>query len=192
MIKERKIVDKENPNYYLDKDQMRDALRVYRDMCLVAESQGKEIPVVPNYICECFMNISKGLAMKYNFRDYSFVRDMEMDGVMDCLYKIRKFDPDMISPRTGTLVSPLAFFTQTCFWAFVGRIKKEGLQTAIKWSLILDANLESYTSDDDEEFNMNLSEFIKALGPHKDISAPKAEKKVSDKKSVLSDFMDEA
>lgn len=184
MIKERKVVDPENPNYYLDKDEMRDALREHKMKCIAAEEAGEEIPQVSDYIGECFLRIAKGLGMKHNFRNYSFIRDMEMDGVMQCLRYVRAFDPDMISERTGKPVSPLSYFTQTCFFAFLNRIKQEEDEASVKWSIILTTDLDSFTSDGDEEFKVNLSDFIKNLGPQKltKVLNKKKEKEIEKKK----------
>lgn len=186
----RPPVDSKNPNYYLDKDQMRDALRKYRDDYRKSVEDGVEAPRVPEYLGECFLNISKGLAMKHNFRHYSFVNDMIMDGVMTCLKYIKSFDPDKISERTGKPVSPLSYFTQTCFYSFINRINEEEEEAAVKWELLLKADIEAYTEGDDDsgDFKMNLSEFIKALGPQKHID--KKKQKTSKKKEPVSPFDD--
>jgi hypothetical protein len=171
-------VDVTNPNYYLDKEQMREALREHRAKMLEAEQNGTEPPQISEYLGECFLNISKGLGMKHNFRRYSFIQDMVMDGVIKCLKGVKSFNPDMVSERTGKLVSPLGYFTQVCFFEFLKRIKEEEEESNVKWALLLKADIDSYvTSDDDaEDFHMNMSEFIKALGPQKHVE-PKAKKK---------------
>lgn len=183
-------IDPKNPNYYLDKDQMRNALREYRDDCIAAELNGTDAPIIPKYIGECFLNISKGLAMKHNFRKYSFNQDMVMDGVMTCVKNIRSFNPDMISTKTGQPVSPLAYFTQTCFFAFLNRIKLEEDQSAVKWALLLKEDIESYVSQaEGEDFKLNLEDFIKCLGPQKFLDQkPKKEKKAVIPKTPLDDL----
>ncbi len=192
----KKPVDPDNPNYYLDKTQMRDALREHRDACLAAEAEGKDTPPVSDYLGECFLNIAKGLAMKHNFRDYSFIQDMIMDGVMTCLKNIRSYDPDMISERTGTLVSPLSYFTQVCFWAFVNRLKKEEDQAAVKWSMFLDMDVNAYTNDADDEgdFQMNMAEWMSKLGPQKLLEKREKERKIKEPKkqppSPLDDILE--
>lgn len=173
-------VDAENPNYYLDKEQMREALREYRSQLFLSEQNETEPPRVSEYLGECFMNISKGLGMKHNFRRYSFVQDMIMDGVIKCLKGAKSFNPDMISERTGKLVSPLGYFTQVCFFEFLKRIKEEESESNIKWALLLKADIDSYTTggdDDADDFRLNMSEFIKALGPQKHVEE-KPKKKI--------------
>lgn len=185
----KETIDPDHPNYYLDKEEMRDALREYKKACELAESKGEEVPVVPDYLAECFLNISKGLAMKYNFRSYSFNQDMVMDGVIKCLKGIRSFDPDMISEKTGKLVSPLAYFTQTCFYEFLIRIKNEEKQSSVKWSLLLKEDIDSYVSHDESgDFKLNLEDFIKCLGPQKFLEVTKEK---SSKKKDFSSPLDE-
>ena len=184
-LKLKEPVDPKNPNYYLDKDEMRNALREHRDKCNEAEANGEPLPQVSDYLAECFMNISKGLAMKYNFRKYSFIQDMIMDGVIKCLKGVRSFDPDMISEKTGKPVSPLAYFTQTCFYEFLIRLKAEEKEAAVKWSLLMKEDIDSYVSQaEDGDFKLNLEDFIKTLGPQKFLE--QKSKPVKQKKSEKS------
>lgn len=180
-------VDKKNPNYYLDKDTMRDALRGYRDACIKAEELGQEQPEVPNYLGECFLNISRGLGMKHNFRRYSFLNDMIMDGVVTCLKYIRSFDPDKISTITNKPVSPLSYFTQCCFYAFINRINVEEEQAAVKWAMLSNTDIDSFQLDveDKETFQLNMAEFIQSLGPQK---IPKKEEKRQAREKKKQDY----
>lgn len=173
-------IDPKNPNYYLDKDAMRDALREHRDKCIQAEAEGKELPQVSEYLGSCFLSIAKGLGMKHNFRRYSFVNDMIMDGVMTCLKYVRSFDPDKISSRTNKPVSPLSYFTQVCWYAFINRINEEEDQAAVKWSLLLSSDIEAYSNDDEDgDFKMNLADFMLSLGPQKHLEVKEKKKKAS-------------
>lgn len=184
-------VDPKNTNYYVNKDELRDALRDYRDDCLRAEEAGETIPEVTRYIGESILQIATGLSQKYNFRNYSFVNDMIMDGVVQCLKYIRSFDPDMVSKRTNAPVSPLAYFTQTCFYAFINRIKVEKEQSKAKWALLTTADLTQYINqDEDGEFTIGLEEFILQLGPQEFLEVEKKEPKIKkEKPSPLDEFL---
>ena len=165
---------------------MRSALRSHREAFYKAESEGLPTPQVSNYLGECFMNIAKGLGMKHNFRRYSFLDDMVMDGVITCLKYIKSFDPDMVSKRTNKPVSPLGYFTQICFFAFLSRIQLEEKESIVKWELLIKTDIDSYTQDADEpDFQLNMSEFIKSLGPQKLIDK-KSKKEKTDKKQTPS------
>ena len=160
-------VDPENPNYYLDKEEMRNALREHRDACNKAEAEGKELPRVSEYLGACFLRIANGLAMTHKFRRYSYVEDMVDNAVFVCLKNIRSCDPDKISDRTGKPISPLSYFTQVCYYEFLTKIKSEKKYSSLKWKLLLQSDLDSYTRnpDDADDFRLGLDDFIRTLGP---------------------------
>lgn len=159
-------VDSANPRYYLDKAAMHAALAQYKLDCEHAAANGKPQPTIPNYLGECFMGIAKGYAMKHNFRSYSFVNDMVGDAVMTCIKYIRSYDPGRRN-ESGTATSPLAYFTQCCHYAFLGRIALEAKQSKIKRSLIMSADFDTFAlqgDDDAKDFHMHLIEFTQSLG----------------------------
>ena len=43
------------------------------------------LPVVPDYIAECFLKICEGLSHKANFVRYTYREEMVMDAVENCL-----------------------------------------------------------------------------------------------------------
>lgn len=165
-IKIKPPVDPKNPNYYVDKLAFNKALKEYKVACLAAEEAGNPVPQVSSYIGECILNIARGYAQLHKFRGYSFVNDMVSDGVYTCLRYIRSYDPDR-TKSNGEPTSALSYFTQTCHWAFVERIKIEGKQTRVKRALVKTADIETFSQDTDEageEFRVNLVEFLKSLG----------------------------
>jgi DNA-directed RNA polymerase specialized sigma24 family protein len=159
-------IDPDNPNYYLDKSQLHAALKAHKVACLAAEEKGDPSPQTPEYVGACFLSIARGLAQKYNFRSYSYVNDMISDGLMSCLKYVRSYDPDRIGVD-GKPTSPLSYFTQTCYNAFIDRIKKEKKQTRVKRALIMSANFDTFSvsgDDDAADYSANLNEFIMSLG----------------------------
>jgi hypothetical protein len=159
-------IDPNHPSYYLDKTEMNRVLKEYKDACELAEKQGKEIPGAPEYIGECFLRIARGLAMKQNFRNYSYLNEMISDGVITCLRYVRSYDPDRKNEDTGMSTSALSYFTQCCHYAFLGRIKLEQKQNKIKRALVYSADLDTFSTQDEDagEFHMNLQEFLAGLG----------------------------
>lgn len=179
-------VDPANPRYYLDKAAMHAALAQYKEDCEKAAAEGKPQPTIPNYIGECFMGIAKGYAMKYNFRSYSFVNDMIGDAVMTCIKYIRSYDPGRRN-ESGTATSPLAYFTQCCHYAFLGRIALEAKQSKIKRSMIMNADFDTFSlqgDDDAKDFHMHLIEFTQSLGPDTDLSSTDTKKKRETKQKI--------
>lgn len=166
-IKIKPPVDAGNPNFYLDKVVFNAALKEHKEACIVAETNGQELPRVSNYIGECFIMIATGLAMKHNFRNYSYINDCKADAIMTCLKYVRSYDPDRRNPDTGQATSALSYFTQVCHYAFLGRIKIEQKQTKVKKALIYSADFDTFSTQDEDagEFIMNLTEFLTSLGP---------------------------
>lgn len=175
-----------NPNprvtvNYLDKEEFRQALSDYKTLC---EKHAPEIPQVPEQIGKYIVLIATNLARRPNFSGYSWRDDMIGDAIETCIKYVRKFDPDR-----GT--SPLAYFSQVCWYCFIGRITSEKKQSKIKRELVRYANFESFSlqdHDDGGEFNMQLHEFLSGIGD--DTPDVKVEKEIPDIVSPLADFME--
>jgi hypothetical protein len=159
-------LDKNHPNYYLDKVTFNAALKEHKTGCLAAEAAGEELPRVSEYIGACFVKIATGLAHKHNFRSYSFVNEMKSDAIMTMLKYVRSYDPDRRNPDTGQATSALSYFTQTAHYAFIGRITAEAKQTKIKRALVYSADIDTFSENDEDagDFRLNLSEFLIGLG----------------------------
>ena len=80
--------------HYVDNKKFSQAVVDYVTTVRAAESAGKPIPVVPNYIGECFLKICEGLSNKINFNRYTYREEMVMDAVENCL---KAFLPNGIS-----------------------------------------------------------------------------------------------
>jgi hypothetical protein len=182
-------------NHYLDKAEMHAALVDYKEQCDSATAAGLEIPGVSAYLGACFLNIAQGMALKHNFRGYSFVNDMISDGVMVCLKYVRSYDPGRRNVDTGLATSPLSYFTQSCHFAFINRIKLEAKQTRVKRAMIYSADIDSFAVQDDDsnigaEFRVNLSDFISSLGKDEvEAMTAKKVKAVKEVKGGLEGFM---
>lgn len=104
------------------------------DYCEKAEKakkqKSKKVPIVPDYIAECFLKIAEGLSHKSNFIRYTYREEMVMDAVENCLKAIKNYDIKTAT-RTGT-PNAFAYFTQISWYAFLRRIDKEKKQQDIK------------------------------------------------------------
>jgi hypothetical protein len=118
---------------YVDKAELQEALKVYITEVRAAAAAGLPRPKVPEYIGECILKIATNYSYsnkpKANFLRYPFREDMVMDGVETCIRYIHNYDP-----WRGT--SPLAYFTQTCYFAFLNRIAGERKQLYKKFKAI--------------------------------------------------------
>lgn len=84
--------------------------------------------------------ISENLSYRYNFINYSYRDEMVGDGAETCVRYVDRYD-------TVKYKNPFAYFTQTCFYAFVRRIKKETGHSDTKLALTENQMLELGISD---------------------------------------------
>lgn len=123
---EVKIKRKKITREYINNADFCAALEKYKEDCAIAKTEGKIKPRIPNYIGECFVKLSEGLARRPNFFGYSYKDEMIADGIENCLMYFENFD-------SGKTKNPFAYFTQILWWCFVRRIQKEKKQQYIKY-----------------------------------------------------------
>ena len=111
--------------HYVNNKEFLAALIRHRENIEIAEIKGKDKPVIPRYIGECFLKIATHLSFKPNFVNYMFKEDMISDGIENCVQYIHNFNPDKSQ-------NPFAYFTQIIHYAFLRRIQKEKKQLEIK------------------------------------------------------------
>ena len=170
--------------HYVNNKDFLDALIKHREACAKALEEGKNKPIVSNYIGDCILKIATHLSYKPNFINYSYRDDMILDGVENCIQYLDNFNPDKSS-------NPFAYFTQIIYYAFLRRIAKEKKQSYIKGKLIMDMPFEMFETqeqDDDKEFHNQYMEFMQQHHQLDDfIERKKAKRK---KKTVdLDDFI---
>ena len=121
------------------------------DYCESAEKarkqKSKNVPIVPDYIAECFLKIAEGLSHKSNFIRYTYREEMVMDAVENCLKAIKNYDIDTAT-RTGT-PNAFAYFTQISWYAFLRRIEKEKKQQDIKLKYIANIGIDELVDNQD-------------------------------------------
>ena len=142
--------------HYVNNKDFLDALIKHRDACAVAKEEGKDKPIVSNYIGDCILKIATHLSYKPNFINYSYRDDMILDGVENCIQYLDNFNPDKSS-------NPFAYFTQIIYYAFLRRIAKEKKQSYIKGKLIMDMPFDAFEvqeGDEDREFHNAYLEFM--------------------------------
>jgi len=139
------------------------------------------VPIIPDYIGECFMKISERLSLRPNFVNYAFRDEMISDGIENCVQAAHNFNPEKSS-------NPFSYFTQIIYFAFIRRIQKEKKQLYIKYKSIHNNGMLSdntVLSDHDSEGAFNyevLSEEQKAnmykfVGDFEEAKAKKAKVK---------------
>lgn len=132
---------KDRPHYVNNKE-FSLAVVDYCESVQDAIKNGKERPVVTDYIASCFLKICEGLSHKSNFVRYTYREEMVMDAVENCLRAIDNYNIEAAT-RTGN-PNAFAYFTQISWYAFLRRIAKEKKQQDVKLKFLSQSGLEEY------------------------------------------------
>ena len=170
------------PVHYVDNKKFLEALNEYRAQVLEAKEKGLEKPIVSRYLGECFIKISTHLSYKANFINYTFKDDMISDGIENCLTAVEKFDPSRSS-------NPFAYYTQIIYFAFIRRIQKEKKQTATKYKMLENIDIDQIVtqSEDNHEMVNHLLEMVRRQSDLIDPDRKTIKGKPGRKKKVVED-----
>ena len=136
---------KRKPQHYVNNKEFSQAVVDYVERVNEAEAAGEEVPIVPDYIAECFLKIAEGLSHKPNFIRYTYREEMVMDAVENCLKAIMNYNIDAAT-RTGT-PNAFAYFTQISYYAFLRRLAKEKRQHDIRFKYMEDAGADQFLEE---------------------------------------------
>lgn len=140
MIKKQNI-------HYVDNKKFSQAVVDYCITLKEAKNQKhNQLPIVPDYVAQCFLKIAEGLSHKHNFIRYTYREEMVMDAVENCLRAIENYDIETAT-RTGA-PNAFSYFTQISWYAFLRRIAKEKKQQDIKLRYLSQSGLEEYILSD--------------------------------------------
>jgi len=103
--------------------------RVLRDVQIVkyqaelkeAEEKGLPEPKANRYIAQAILDMVKGMGQKFNYRDYTWLDEMQGAAIISCVKAIKKYDPSRSN-------NPFGFLDQCIAWAFHAVIKEENTQ----------------------------------------------------------------
>ena len=115
-----------------------------------AMKEGDPRPQIPNYVGDAILKISRRLATKPNFVNYSYREDMIADAIENCVMYIDRFNPEKSQ-------NPFAYITQICWNAMLRRIAKEKKQELIKKKLRLQAYHEGFLIPEDPEYYKSIA-----------------------------------
>jgi len=136
----------QNKPHYVDNKKFSQSVVEYVNSVNSAHAEGKDTPIVPEYIARCFLRIAEGLSHRPNFIRYTYREEMVMDAVENCLKAVKNYDITT-KTRTGT-PNAFSYFTQICFYAFLRRIQKEKKQFDVKMKYIDEAGFEEFMTSD--------------------------------------------
>lgn len=171
--------------HYVNNKEFSQAVVDYTRECQIAEENNKELPIVPNYIAECFMKIAEGLSHKPNFIRYTYREEMVMDAVENCLKAVQNYNIDAAT-RTGN-PNAFAYFTQISWYAFLRRIEKEKKQHDVKERFLTQAGIETLVAnttnpESNQVVQMYVDELRSRIDKIKDTDAQLKEFKKKEKK----------
>ena len=149
--------------HYVNNAEFSQAVVEYVTTVNEAQNNNTTIPVVPDYIAQCFLRIAEGLSHKSNFIRYTYREEMVMDAVENCLKAILNYDI-AAATRTGK-PNAFAYFTQITWYAFLRRIAKEKKQQDIKMKYLTKSGIENFIDNDlgDDMTNQVVGAFVDNL-----------------------------
>ena len=141
-----KVKPQDKPHYVNNKEFSLAVVDYCNRLQKAQKQKSKKIPVIDNYIAECFLKIAEGLSHKSNFIRYTYREEMVMDAVENCLKAIKNYDIEAAT-RTGT-PNAFAYFTQIAWYAFLRRIDKEKKQQDIKLKYMANIDYEDLVDNE--------------------------------------------
>ena len=166
--------------HYVNNKEFSQGIVDYCNLAIQAKSLEQEIPIIPDYIAQCFLKIAEGLSHKSNFIRYTYREEMVMDAVENCLKAIKNYNVETAT-RTGN-PNAFAYFTQISWYAFLRRIAKEKKQFDIKQKYMTSSGIEEFiiTNEGDNVSRNVIQAFVNTLKDRID--------KVKDKDTDLKEF----
>ena len=151
---------KEKP-HYVNNREFSEAVVEYCTTVQEAKEHDRMIPVVPDYVAQCFLRIAEGLSHKANFVRYTYREEMVIDAVENCLKAIENYDIEAAT-RSGK-PNAFAYFTQISWYAFLRRIQKEKKQQDIKLKFISEADISQFMFDEEDGQVNNAGSLVDTL-----------------------------
>ncbi len=137
------MADPKKKAHYINNKEFSLAVVDYVTSANKAKKAGKSVPIVTDYVAQCFLKIAEGLSHRPNFVRYTYREEMVMDAVENCLRAINNYNIETAT-RTGK-PNAFSYFTQICYFAFIRRIAKEKKQQDIKFRFIEKMGIEDFT-----------------------------------------------
>src|SRR6056300_1967469 len=149
--------------HYVNNAEFSQAVVEYVKTVREAKKNNEQLPVVTDYIAQCFLRIAEGLSHKSNFIRYTYREEMVMDAVENCLKAIENYNLEAAT-RTGK-PNAFAYFTQITWYAFLRRIAKEKKQQDIKLKYLTKAGIENFVDNEhgDDMSNQVVGAFVDTL-----------------------------
>lgn len=133
---------------YVDNEAFCQAIVKYNRAVLLAAEQGLPKPKQPDSIGVVLIQITEGVAARHNFRNYTYIDEMKLDGQLAAVKAVKNFNPEKSSNGFG-------YFTLVIWRAFLTRIKLEKLMHETKMSMIEDPTFLFFDGEDNGSVTKN-------------------------------------
>lgn len=156
-------MSKKKSIHYVNNAEFSQAVVDYVTEAQAAQKKNEPVPIVTDYIAQCFLKIAEGLSHKSNFSRYTYREEMVMDAVENCLKAIGNYNLEAAT-RTGK-PNAFAYFTQISWYAFLRRIAKEKKQQDVKLKFLDKSGIENFVDLDmtDEAAGQVIASFVDSL-----------------------------
>lgn len=164
MEKKKNIDYIDNKEFYLEMIKFKKAVDD-------ARASGLTTPPPSDYIGGCILKISQKLLNHKSFMRYSlqWKQEMASDGIENCIQYINNFDPDKTN-------SPLAYFTQIIWYAFIRRIYKEKRQQYIKAKSLQQMIVNNEFNEDINVNSILTNDYMDEIINYFEVTIPKKKK----------------
>jgi len=119
-----------NTTQYVNNKELYEHIVKYCEKRDKAIAEGRDKPVIDDYIASAIMKIAVHLSFRPNFIGYSYKQDMIGDAIENCLIYFDSFDPKKSK-------NAFSYITQICWSSFLRRLKIEKKQSIIKGKLMM-------------------------------------------------------
>lgn len=142
---------KDKSKHYIDNEKLYLVIKEYKEKCKIAEAEGKEQPIMPDYIGVAAWKIAENYANNYSYRGYLFKEDLIADGAWFCIKSVSSFNPDKYD-------NPFTYFTTAVQFGFWQRIEREKKYQYTKFKMIDKASIyqEMYEGDAHNSVNADM------------------------------------
>ena len=142
---------------YINNRDFANAIAAWKTEKEAAVANGETIPIIPNYIAECFLKIVNRYGSRKNFSGYTYINDMKSEALEHCVKYADRF-------KIEKSENAFAYFTQVTYHAFIQFITKEKKQAKMKFGMMEDSlenahkyNYNNITSEEDWQAAENES-----------------------------------
>ena len=135
-VEEVKTNSKKKSPYWVDNKKLNEHFIIYHKKKQEALAQGLPIPpITDNFIGDCIIKITTGMAFNFRFRNYhsNWKQEMISDGIETAVKYSHNYNPFRYD-ENGNLIqpNPHAYISMLVYNAFIQRIKREKEEEYIK------------------------------------------------------------